>query len=135
MGVALVMNKPSHIEFTLVNTGEAVVTGCNWKTTVLLLDSIGAVHGVPTFGSEGADSYNKPLHVGEGIVRNLLNPIELDPADHIVISNKQEFLHVLGYIAYSDAVGVTRRTGFFRYYDPDRRRFRKVDDPEYEYQD
>ncbi len=44
-------------------------------------------------------------------------------------------LFVHGYIAYADDLGVIRRTGFYRWYNINNRRFSAVDDAEYEYTD
>jgi hypothetical protein len=55
--------------------------------------------------------------------RTLRNP----PPDDIFV--------LRGIIAYNDGNGIMRRTGFWREYDFDARRFRPSDDPDYEYQD
>jgi hypothetical protein len=40
-----------------------------------------------------------------------------------------------GFIIYQDRMGIRRRTAFSRAYDPEARRFRLSDDPDYEYAD
>lgn len=40
---------------------------------------------------------------------------------------------VVGYIDYLDGIGIQRRTGFVRVWDPNSDRFRPLGDPEYEY--
>ena len=123
------------IEFTIINTGEISIANCIWNANILLLSEIGAIHWVPIYLKKTSSSYKKPLKVGEGTVRRVLDVPAFDPADILSITRKKKFLHVVGFVAYTDAAGTTRRMGFFRYYDSDRQRFRKIDDPEYEYQD
>jgi hypothetical protein len=51
------------------------------------------------------------------------------------INSSSRFLHLIGYVMYEDENGGIRRTGFFRYYDAKRRRFRAIGDGEYEFQE
>lgn len=135
MGTVPVSRQPTTVYFTMVNTGETTATECKWNGMILMLESIGAIHTVIGFNSETIASHVEPLRVGEGITRGLLDTVTFDPAELIDLENRAKILHVLGYVAYTDTLGVTRRTGFFRYFDVKRQRFRVVDDPEYEYQD
>jgi hypothetical protein len=135
VSTVLVMNQPSTISFTIVNTGEAAVKNCTWNGQIMMLKGIGSIHTVVYFNYMEADSHNELLRVGEGIHRVLLDRVTLQPDEIIDIENGNSVLHVLGYVAYTDILDVTRRTGFFRYYDPKRQRFGIVNDPEYEYHD
>jgi hypothetical protein len=42
-------------------------------------------------------------------------------------------LFVLGWIGYTDDIGIYKNMWFCRKYDPSKDRFRPVDDPDYEY--
>jgi hypothetical protein len=44
-------------------------------------------------------------------------------------------LYVLGWVIYRDDNGTPRRTAFCRWYDPQRRRFAIIEDPDYERED
>jgi hypothetical protein len=133
----LATNEAVNIEFTIVNTGEAPIVSWIWNAQILLLDVLGEVHFILTYDSKTQKSQVGPLEVGEGRVTTFVDHVSLDPSDFLKISRKSKFLHIVGFVAYVDKVGVTRRTGFFRFYDPDVHRFRLVYDSEYEleYQD
>ena len=135
MGVELVKDAPIIVEFTIVNIGEEKVTSCSWNTVIMLLNVAGGVHGQLHYETETADFHNGPLSVGEGKKKWIEDKTNLAPSDFADIEKKKVVLHVVGYIAYTDRAGITRQTGFFRYYDPEKHRFRVIDDPEYEYQD
>ena len=135
MGVELVKNAPIIVEFTVVNTGEEKVIKCNWNTVIMLLNVAGGVHGQLHYETDTADFHDGPLSVGEGTKKWIEDKTSLAPSDFADIEKKKVVLHVVGYVAYTDRAGVTRQTGFFRYYDADKQRFRVIDDPEYEYQD
>jgi hypothetical protein len=70
--------------------------------------------------------------VGEGKKKWIQDKTDLAPSDFADIEKKKVILHVVGFVAYTDRAGVTRQTGFFRHYDAENRRFRVIDDPEYE---
>jgi hypothetical protein len=135
MGVELVKDTPITVEFTIVNTGEEKVTSCNWNTVIMLLNVAGGVHGQLHYETDTADFHDGPLSVGEGMKKRIQDKTSLAPSDLADIEKKKVVLHVVGHVAYSDRAGITRQTGFFRYYDAEKRRFRVIDDPEYEYQD
>ena len=69
------------------------------------------------------------LQPGEGKNIQFADGGDLGPKQLRDITYGTEILHVIGYIAYRDKRGTTRRTGFLRYYDRESRRFRVVDDP------
>jgi hypothetical protein len=135
MGVELVKDAPIIVEFAIVNTGEEKVIKCNWNTVIMLLNVAGGVHGQLHYETDTADFHNGPLSVGEGTKKWIEDKTSLAPSDFADIEKKKVVLHVVGYVAYTDRAGVTRQTGFFRYYDAEKRRFHVIDDPEYEYQD
>jgi len=135
MGVELVKDAPIIVEFTIVNTGEEKVIKCSWNTVIMLLNVAGGVHGQLHYETDTADFHNGPLGVGEGTKKWIEDKTSLAPSDFADIEKKKVVLHVVGYVAYTDRAGVTRQTGFFRYYDAEKQRFRVIDDPEYEYQD
>jgi hypothetical protein len=135
MGVELVKDAPIIVEFTVVNIGEEKVIKCNWNTVIMLLNVAGGVHGQLHYETDTADFHDGPLSVGEGKKKWIQDKTNLEPSDFADIEKKKVVLHVVGYVAYTDRAGVTRQTGFFRYYDAEKRRFRVIDDPEYEYQD
>jgi hypothetical protein len=135
MGVELVKNAPIIVEFTVVNIGEEKVTSCDWNTVIMLLNVAGGVHGQLHYETDTSDFHDGPLSVGEGMKKRIQDKTSLSPSDFTDIEKKKVVLHVVGYVAYTDRAGVTRQTGFFRYYDADKQRFRVIDDPEYEYQD
>ena len=135
MGVELTKNAPIIVEFTVVNTGEEKVIKCNWNTVIMLLDVAGGVQGQLHYETDTADFHNGPLGVGEGTKKWIEDKTNLAASDFADIEKKKVVLHVVGFIAYTDRAGVTRQTGFFRYYDAEKQRFRVIDDPEYEYQD
>ena len=130
----IIAGKPITISFAILNIEGTAASDFKWNVVILLLDSIGAIHGLPKFPKEGTQSSSDTLAGGEA----LLVPVSgdtIDMGDVIQIENKTKFLHVVGFVTYLDKAGVSRMTGFFRYYDVTRRRFRVVDDPDYEYQD
>lgn len=135
MNMVPVSGQPTTLSFTMVNTGEAAISHCFWNAQILLLSEVGVVHGTIFYQTEEMDRYDAPLSVGEGLTRGLKATVTFEPAQLIDLANRNIIVHVVGYVAYTDTLDVTRRTGFFRYYDPGRRRFRPVDDPEYEYED
>jgi hypothetical protein len=135
MGTVFFPNEPIKIEFTIVNTGDAAITGFSCNTIILYLKGIGAIHGIPIFDPDTASTSDASLQIGEGKNILVLEAANLDPKQLKDITSGSEILHLIGYVVYRDKVGTTRRTGFFRYYDRERRRFRVIDDPEYEYQD
>jgi hypothetical protein len=135
MGVELTKNAPIIVEFSIVNIGEEKVTKCNWNTVIMLLNVAGGVHGQLHYETDTADFHDGPLGVGEGKKKWIQDKTDLAPSDFTDIEKKKVILHVVGFVAYTDRAGVTRQTGFFRYYDAENRRFRVIDDPEYEYQD
>ncbi len=135
MGTDLIPNEPIKIEFTIVNSGDTAITGFSCNTTILYLKGVGAIHGVPTFDPNTTSTSDALLQIGEGKKIQVLEVASLDPKQHKDITSGSEILHLIGYVVYRDKVGTTRRTGFFRYYDRERKRFRVIDDPEYEYQD
>lgn len=49
--------------------------------------------------------------------------------------NKTTDLFFIGYVEYNDAVGIMRRTAFYRKHAHDTDRFDPIDHPDYEYQD
>jgi hypothetical protein len=101
----------------------------------MLLNVAGGVHGQLHYETDTADFHDGPLSVGEGMKKRIQDKTSLAPSDLADIEKKKVVLHVVGHVAYSDRAGITRQTGFFRYYDAEKRRFRVIDDPEYEYQD
>ena len=135
MGTVFFPNEPIKIEFTIVNAGDAAITGFSCNTIILYLKGIGAIHGVPIFDPNTASTSDASLQIGEGKNIQVLEAANLDPKQLKDITSGSEILHLIGYVVYRDKVGTTRRAGFFRYYDRERRRFRVIDDPEYEYQD
>jgi hypothetical protein len=135
MGVELVKDAPIIVEFTVVNIGEEKVIKCNWNTVIMLLNVAGGVHGQLHYETDTADFHNGPLSVGEGTKKWIEDKTSLSPSDFTDIEKKKVVLHVVGYVAYTNRAGVTRQTGFYRYYDPEKRRFHVINDPEYEYQD
>lgn len=135
MGAVPVLEQATTVHFTIVNVGEAVIKDCTWNGQILLLKKIGAIHTVIGFNPKHQSQHNEPLAVGSGIRSVLLDRVVFGIEDVLDIERREKFLHVIGYVAYIDILDVTRRIGFFRYYDANTHRFRVVDDPEYEYQD
>lgn len=135
MGAVLNTEEPIKIEFAIVNVGEAAATGYTWNTAILYLKAVGAIQEAPTFDPGTAGSSDATLQTGEGKNIQFTEGSDLGPKQLRDITYGTEILHLIGYIAYKDKRGTTRRTGFLRYYDRESRRFRVVDDPEYEYQD
>ena len=60
-------------------------------------------------------------------------PLTADQFDAITTGNGKLFL--IGYVVYEDDAGVRRHMAFGREYDRTSRRFRIIDDPNYEYGD
>ena len=135
MAAVLAPEEPIKIEFAIVNVGEAAATGYTWNTTILYLKAVGAIQEAPAFDPGTAGSSDATLHTGEGKNIQFTDGGDLGPKQLRDITYGTEILHVIGYITYRDKRGATRRTGFLRHYDRESRRFRVVDDPEYEYQD
>lgn len=135
MAVVLAPEEPIKIEFAIVNVGEAAATSYTWNTAILYLKAAGAIQEAPTFELGTAGSSDAALQPGEGKNIQYADGGDLGPKQLRDITYGTEILHVIGYITYRDKRGTTRRTGFLRHYDRESRRFRAVDDPEYEYQD
>ena len=135
MSAVLAPEEPIKIEFAIVNVGEAAATGYTWNTAILYLKGVGAIQEAPTFDPATAGSSDATLQTGEGRNIQFADGADLGPKQLRDITYGTEILHVIGYIAYKDKRGTTRRTGFLRYYDRESHRFRVVDDAEYEYQD
>jgi hypothetical protein len=135
MAVVLAPEEPIKIEFAIVNVGEAAATSYTWNTAILYLKAAGAIQEAPTFEPGTAGSSDAALQPGEGKNIQYADGGDLGPKQLRDITYGTEILHVIGYIAYKDKRGTTRRTGFLHYYDRESHRFRVVDDPEFEYQD
>ena len=135
MAAVLAPEEPIKIEFAIVNVGEAAATSYTWNTTILYLKAAGAIQEAPSFDPGTAGSSDATLQTGEGKNIQFTDGGDLGPKQLRDITYGTEILHVIGYIAYRDKRGTTRRTGFLRHYDRESHRFRVVDDPEYEYQD
>jgi hypothetical protein len=135
MSVDLSTNSPLKYTFVFVNNGEAVAKRCHWNAGVLLLSEPGAIHGNYSYAFNQRGVFSGPLAIGAGSIAQVTENKPLDSKDLDDIEYNRKWLHVVGTVVYEDNLGVMRTMGFFRYYDPVRRRFRVVDDPEYEYQD
>lgn len=135
MSVQQSPNAPLKINFIFVNNGEAEAKECLWNAGILLLEELGAIHGIFDYSQNVRGKFKGPLAVGMAANADVVDKINLDPRDYDDILAKRKFLHVIGAITYDDNNEVTRSMGFLRCYDAGRRRFRVVDDPEYEYQD
>ncbi len=135
MSVVLAPEEPIKIEFAIVNVGEAAASGYTWNAAILYLKAVGAIQEAPSFDLGTAGSSDVALQPGEGKNIQFTDGSDLGPKQLRDITYGTEILHVIGYITYRDKRGATRRTGFLRHYDRESRRFRVVDDPEYEYQD
>ena len=135
VGTAFTPDEPVTIEFAIVNAGGAAAASFAWHAAILCLKRVGAIQEVPAFASNAGSSSDAALQAGEARDVLVKEAQSLDPKQLKNIANGAEFLHVIGSIAYKDARGTVRRTGFFRCYDRESRRFRAVDDPEFEYQD
>jgi len=135
MAAVISADEPIRIEFTIVNVGEAPATGFTWSTAILHLKAVGAILEAPEFAPAMAGSSDAPLQPGESKILQATDAASLGAKQLRDITYGTEFLHVIGILAYKDNRGATRRTGFLRHYDRESRRFRVVDDPEYEYQD
>ena len=135
MAAVLAPEEPIKIEFAIVNVGETAASGYTWNTAILYLKAAGAIQEAPSFDPGTAGSSDVALQPGEGKNIQFTDGGDLGPKQLRDITYGTEILHVIGYITYKDKRGTTRRTGFLRHYDRESRRFRVVDDPEYEYQD
>jgi hypothetical protein len=135
MAAVLEPEEPIKIEFAIVNVGETAASGYTWNTAILYLKAAGAIQEAPSFDPGTAGSSDVALQPGEGKNIQFMDGGDLGPKQLRDITYGTEILHVIGYITYRDKRGATRRTGFLRHYDRESRRFRVVDDPEYEYQD
>jgi hypothetical protein len=62
-----------------------------------------------------------------------LKALKIGSGDWLKASTTPIFFY--GYIRYEDSDGRQRRTAFYRRYDPEKRRFVIIDDPDYEYED
>jgi hypothetical protein len=135
MTAELIPNWPVKIDITYVNNGEAIAKRCNWNAGILILNTPGAIHGTFNYETNKQGWIESQMAIGTGTQVTITNDIPLSPLDHEDIQARRKFLHVIGTINCEDNLGVSRSMGFFRWFDPDRRRFRAIDDSEYEYQD
>lgn len=126
--------RPIKVEFETINTGatDADVTGR--VVLVPILDAPGAVFGLPTLPLEFVIQTDK-LKGGETMTHVHVDDSPVCDDAVAAVNAGTRFLHVIGRIAYTDDNGHPRETGFFRCYDVELRRFRNVDDPDYEYED
>jgi hypothetical protein len=123
------------VEFETINTGatDADVTGR--LVLVPILDAPGAIFGLPPLPLAFSIEFPSKLRGGEtmGHVHEDDGPVHED--DVAAVNAGTRFLHVIGRVAYTDDNGRPRETGFFRWYDAELHRFRKVDDSDFEYED
>jgi hypothetical protein len=117
------------IGFTLVNYGESDAVFVNAQHSVILGS---APPMTPCYQSEFMSKLNQSALVPGESVRIAVTG-EQYPVLAVLQNNRS--LHVIGYIDYKGTTGVTYRTAFARRFVASDRRFEKVDNPDYEYEE
>ncbi len=123
------------IRFAVFNIGATSGYIREYNTAVILLDEFGKIFGLPRFETNPTLVKDAEVTGGGAYYIMATENTPLDPADFIAVGDKRKIMHVFGYIRYADDTGTVRRIGFLRGFDVTLRRFRPVDDPEYEYAD
>jgi hypothetical protein len=123
------------VRFAIFNIGATSGYIREYNTSVVLLDGFGRIFGLPRYETIPTEVSDIEIKAGGAYYLVTTDITPIDPADFIAVGDKTKIMHIFGYIRYADDMGTIRRTGFLRGFDVTLRRFRPVDDPEYEYAD
>ncbi|MGA8367224.1 MAG: hypothetical protein ACLQMT_09805 [Candidatus Acidiferrales bacterium] len=85
------------------------------------------------YEGETGEQGNKSLTPGQSLTWLFSRSGQLQPNTTNKLLADRAYLYVLGWIGYTDNLGIYRRMAFCRRYNPQLDRFRPVDDPDYEY--
>jgi hypothetical protein len=123
-------NKPQKIAFRFSNAGatKALVTG----TAIELLKED---RNTPPGGVDlKLRTVNPPVEVPSGHVGLRISDDSFGAGDEYFASFRDAgTLFCVGYVAYTDEIGTSRRTGFCRRFDTESHRWLRVEDDDYEY--
>jgi hypothetical protein len=75
------------------------------------------------------------LQPGESLPLPFQSTMEIGVTESDQVLEGRRMIYVLGFLAYSDQLGIKRRTAFCRKYDHMRGRFFAVDDRDYEHEE
>lgn len=122
------------IRFTIINKGQAGAGKVEWRMGVAILDA-----GKNIFGTEGIETIHQTLGAslanGQSHLDDFVSPAYLAGPNLETVKTGASQLWFCGVIAYFDDVGIVRRTGFARRYDPATHRFHFSDDSDNEFTD
>jgi hypothetical protein len=126
-------DQPATIRFTVFNAGgsKAIIRGGSGKAEFLLS---GRPLPPPTFVAAKDIEMMDAFDAG-AIQERVSFPLAYTGYAIEDQNRSGPSLFFYGYIAYADEMGHTFLTAFCRVYNPSTFRFRKVDDPDYEYED
>jgi hypothetical protein len=92
----------------------------------------------PVYAGAAANDFVRHKHLEPGrsrAVRFSSEEVLGEEAKAIAASAEVYRLYVMGFVDYEDDIGTVRRTAFCRMYYPGLKRFRPVENPDYEYSD
>ena len=122
-------DKPRHIHFRYVNTGDTDASVTFIESRVVYAKAMVVPAGIEL---RRHDVITQPILVRSG--ENGF-AITLDGAGflNLVRSGKDGIVFCVGIIAYRDSNDIERRTGFCRWFDSQAERWKKLEDDDYEY--
>jgi hypothetical protein len=132
-------DSPNHLKmvftchYLIVNTGPTSATIVQATSTRSMVPNPrGWTPDDPVYTSDGDGVVGRELKSGESCVGTCDNGSELIGS----VAARLPFpIYFLGYVVYEDSVGVRRRTGFFRRYEPKERNLVREKNRDYEYAD
>jgi hypothetical protein len=133
----MIVGHPLVIEIEIANKGATTAHLGGIAIFSPLLEDIGALEFPPVRFQIGPISEGMiDIAGGASILRRHETDWTVSAEETEAVERGWRRLHVIGCIRYMDDNAVRSETGFFRYFDPGpARRFRKVNDPDYEYED
>jgi len=138
--VAPFMQEPTpRIQVTIVNAGATqadIVEGRiqTYSGDCLPIPDFEKAEQMTPFSLQPGESVATSVFT-EGLVTTAIGWLLARPTSPFSKDAIRASVYIAGFIRYKDSVGIHRNRGFFRVYEPQKRRFVPVEDTDYEYDD